>query len=308
MVVSRKIINDTEILTGENVNIKFEIVPSAGGKILSIYNKSLQKEFLWRNINLLLTTFQPGSDYDNNFLGGIDELIPNDIPETIDDITYPDHGELWTTPLDYELHEDRITLFGKLKLCGLNYRKTIFLKQGSPIINLEYSIKNETNFTRHFLWKLHAALFIEEGDKLISTAQKARVVDLDYSRFKTLNEFKWPQIENIDASTVSLKNNSIDFFYLYDIEKAEMDFINTHDNYLFRYSYDKKVFPYQWYFASYGGFLNHYTAILEPSTCMPIRVNDAVESGNCTVLEPGQEIKTSVRIYAGKNINQSKDE
>lgn len=296
--------NGIELLTGENDHIKFEIVPASGGKILSIYNKHLHKEFLWRNINLIPKIHQPDADYDANFIGGIDELLPNDIPETIDSITYPDHGELWTTPLDYELYEDRISVFGKLKLSGLYYKKTILLEANAPVINLEYTIKNESDSIRNFLWKLHAALRIEEGDQLISDAKKGKVVDLDYSRFKNLNEFTWPFIENTDASIVPNKNNSIDFFYLYDIEQAEMKLLCNKGNHLFNYSYNKKVFPFQWYFASYGGFLNHYTAILEPSTSMPISVNDAKESGQCTVLEPGQEINTVVRIYAGENINQ----
>jgi hypothetical protein len=71
-------------------------------------------------------------------------------------------------------------------------------------------------------------------------------------------------------------------------------------NTLFSYSYDKNIFPYQWYFASYGGFLNHYTAILEPCTSMPLSVAEAMLSGQCTVLEPGEEINTTVRIYAGQ--------
>jgi hypothetical protein len=304
LIISRKHINEVEVLTGENDHIKFEIIPAAGGKIISVFNKDLKKEFLWGNANLLLETHQPGADYDANFIGGIDELLPNDIPETIDSITYPDHGELWTTPLDYELYEDRISVFGKLKLSGLCYKKTILLEANAPVINLEYTIKNGSDSTRNFLWKLHAALRIEEGDRLISDAKKGKVADLDYSRFKNLNEFKWPFIENTDASIVPNKNNSIDFFYLYDIEKAEMKLLSNKGIHLFSYNYDKKVFPYQWYFASYGGFLNHYTAILEPSTSMPISVNDAKESGQCTVLEPGQEINTVVRIYAGENINQ----
>lgn len=302
MMISRKEINGVELFTGENDHIKFEIVPAAGGKILSVYNKHLQKEFLWRNKNLLLESHQPGADYDANFLGGIDELIPNDIPETIDSIAYPDHGELWTTSLNCELPEDKISVFGTLKLSGLYYKKTISLEANSPVINLEYKIKNETNMMRNFLWKLHAALRIEEGDKIVSSAQTGKVVDLDYSRFKNLNKFKWPLIENTDASIVPNKNNTIDFFYLYNIEKAEMDLLSNNGNHLFRYTYDKNVFPYQWYFASYGGFLDHYTAILEPSTSMPISVNDAKESGQCTVLEQGQEINTIVRIYAGENI------
>ena len=188
----------------------------------------------------MLETHQPGANYDANFFGGIDELIPNDIPENIDSIAYPDHGELWTTSLDYKLFEDRISVFGKLKLSGLYYKKTVHLEANSPVIYLEYKIRNETNFKRNFLWKLHAALAIEGGDKLVTSAQKAKVADPDYSRFMNLNEFKWPLIENTDASIVPYKNSSIDFFYLYDIEQAEMQLLSGKDNHLFSYNYDKK--------------------------------------------------------------------
>lgn len=302
MIISRKGINNVEVFTGENDHIKFEIVPGAGGKIISIYNKKLDKEFLWRNTNLQLETHKPGADYDSNFLGGIDELVPNDIPENIDGIDYPDHGELWTTALDYELKEGKISVFAKLELSGLHYKKTISLEQNAPIIIIEYTIRNESNSTRNFLWKLHAALHVEGGDKLITNAKKAQVVDPDYSRFKMLNEFAWPDIENTDASLVPEKNNTTDFFYLYDIHAPRMGLESNKGNHLFSYSYDNNIFPYQWYFASYGGFLNHYTTILEPCTSMPISVNEAERLAQCTVLEPGEEINTIVKIYAGENM------
>lgn len=301
MKVSKRNINSVEILTLENKHIKTELAPGLGGKIISIYNKHLQKEFLWNNKNLQLKSYEAGDDYDSNFWGGIDELIPNDIPEIIDSIQYPDHGELWTTFLKYVLKDDRISIHGNLKLSGLYYQKDVYLDATSPIIYLKYKIRNETVFKRHFLWKLHAALVIEEGDKLVTSANKAKVADLDYSRFENSDEFTWPLIENTDASAVPEKNNSIDFFYLYDIEYSEMKFISGKGEYLFKYSYDKKVFPYQWYFASYGGFRNHYTAILEPSTSMPISVKEAKMKGRCVELEPNEEINTQVQIYAGKN-------
>ena len=302
MIVSRREVNNVEVIAGENDHIRFEVVPGAGGKIISVYSKELDKEFLWRNTNLLLETHKPGADYDSNFFGGIDELIPNDIPENVDDIDYPDHGELWTTALAYELLQNKIAVSGKLELSGLYYRKIISLEANSPTINLQYTIRNESDSTRNFLWKLHAALHVEGGDKLITHAKKAKVVDPDYSRFTTLDEFTWPDIENTNASIVPEKNNITDFFYLYDIDAPRMDLESNKGNHLFSYSYDNTVFPYQWYFASYGGFLNHYTAILEPCTSMPISINDAKKSGQCSVLEPGQEINTIVKIYAGENI------
>ncbi len=301
MIISKSHINEVEVITCENGHIKFEIAPAAGGKIISIFNKKLGKEFLWRNESLLLETLETGADYDSNFYGGIDELLPNDIPENIDGVDYPDHGELWTTRLDYELNEDSIAVFGKLKLSGLYYKKTVHFNANKPMIHLEYKIKNESGGQRNFLWKLHAALAIEEGDQLITTAKKGKVVDPDYSRFNNLNEFDWPVIENTNASTVPAKNNSVDFFYLYDIEQSGMEFLSGKGKHLFSYRYDKNVFPYQWYFASYGGLLDHYTAIIEPCSSMPMSINDAKNLNQCSILAPNEEINTVVNIYAGEN-------
>lgn len=118
---------------------------------------------------------KPGADYDSNFWGGIDELIPNDIPENIDSISYPDHGELWTTVLDYNTSSDQVSVFGKMPLCELHYHKAISLDADLPQIRIDYKIKNESKKRRHFLWKLHAALIIKKGDRLHTSAQKQRL-------------------------------------------------------------------------------------------------------------------------------------
>lgn len=303
MKISKNRKNKIEVLTGENDYLKFEIAPELGGKVISVYNKKLEKEFLWRNKELPLEVNQPGTEYDPNFWGGIDELIPNDIPETIDSIPYPDHGELWTTPLQYELLDNKISVFGKLKLSELYYEKTMFLDANSPLIFLEYKIKNLSKVEKHFLWKFHAALAIEEGDTMISDAQKARVVYPESSRFKNKKNFSWPMIGNFDVSKVQPRNNTMDFFYLYEIQEAEMKMSSSKANHLFSYRYDKEVFPYQWYFASYGAFLDHYTAILEPASSMPVSVNEAKKLNQCSRLLPNEEIKTTVKIFAGAKNN-----
>lgn len=300
MSVSFRRSNGLEVITIENEELRVEIVPAIGGKIISIYNKLLEKEFLWTNPGKSLELHQAGVDYDSNFLGGIDELLPNDIPERVDSVDYPDHGELWTTVLDYRLDDEAIVLCGKLKLSELYYEKTVSLDSNSPIVHLRYRIRNDSDISRNFLWKLHAAISVEEGDQLVTSARKAKVVDPAYSRFKYLDEFNWPVIKGVDASVVPPCDNAVDFFYLYDVMKGEMNFMSNRKEHLFRYSYDLKVFPYQWYFASYGGFYNHYTVILEPCSSMPISVNDAKKAKQCSVLKPNEELKTSVSIYAGR--------
>ncbi len=284
----------------ENHHLRIQVSPEMGGKISSVFNKQLNREFLWLNKNVPFVAHAPGSEYDPNFIGGIDELIPNDIPEEIDGIAYPDHGELWTTPLNHKQENDNLIVSGKLPLSGLFYSKSLQLADDSPAININYTIKNDSGKTRHFLWKLHAAIRISKGDKLVSSAKTAQVVDAEYSRFKKqLEPFSWPLIENTDASVIPAKTNGMDFFYLFDCSDGNMRVESAEQDALFAYEYDKKIFPYQWWFASYGGFMDHYTAILEPCTNMPILVKDAIAQKQCAILEPGQSLTTRVRIFAG---------
>jgi hypothetical protein len=295
--------NGIEVFILENELLRVSVAPALGGKILSVYNKPLGKEFLWTNKQLQPTIHEAGADYDSNFFGGIDELIPNDIPEIINGIPYPDHGELWTAKLQQEIDGESIRVYGLLPLSGLHYSKSLVLDPSSPVIQLTYTIRNDSGERRNFLWKLHAALNIEAGDRLVTSARQAQVVDPEYSRFKKEpNAFEWPHIENTDASILPAKEGTMDFFYLYDTEKGEMQLVSK-SGHVFSYLYDKKVFPYEWLFASYGGFLDHYTAILEPCTNMPISVNDAKQLGQSATLDAGESLTTSVSIFAGEKKN-----
>ncbi|RQP19201.1 MAG: hypothetical protein EAS52_03050 [Parapedobacter sp.] len=304
---SKRQVNGLEVLSGENNDIRFEMVPALGGKLTSVFNKKLQKEFLWHNRGLALAENSAGDDYDSNFWGGIDELLPNDIPEIVDGIDYPDHGELWTTRLEYTLADDHVSVFGQLPKSNLFYAKTVSLLEGSGI-KLEYQIVNRAERRRHFLWKFHAALHIEPGDRLESPAIKARVVYPQSSRFGNQDEFNWPMIEGMDAALVPAKDNTMDFFYLYDLPESHMSLVSDEGNHRFTYRYDGAIFPYQWYFASYGQFRNHYTAILEPASAMPVSVNEAAALGQCSMLEPGEALHTVVTIHAGatNEINKRK--
>ncbi|GGH03456.1 hypothetical protein GCM10007415_44580 [Parapedobacter pyrenivorans] len=290
-----------DIICMENDHLRVDVIPALGGKISSVFNKEYKKEFLWHNEKLDLQENRPGDDYDSHFLGGIDELLPNDLPEEIDGTAYPDHGELWTCRLEHAVSENAVSVYGVLPLSGLHYRKTVCLETGTAKIKLTYHIINESGERRRFLWKLHAALRIAPGDRLVTPARQAKVVNLAASRFGDPGEFKWPVIAGVDASVVPEKNGTMDFFYLYDSPAGEMALLSENGKCRFSYLYDQRVFPYQWYFASYGQFRDHYTAILEPASAMPVQVNEAADRGQCSVLEPGESIDTVVTIYAGGN-------
>ena len=276
-----------------------DVAPEVGGRIVSVIEKRSGYEFLWRNQTLRLQRLPSGSEYDPHFYGGIDELLPNDIPEKIDAVDCPDHGELWTTPLHSILDGDRLILQGELPLFGLNYERRMKLREDRPFIDFSYRLSNRTRNDRHFLWKLHAALAVAARDIIDCPARKGQVVDPAWSRYSSLIPFAWPRIEGQAANIVPDKNGTVDFFYLFDLDEGRIAWKRLSSGLEFAYHFDTHVFPFCWLFASYGGFNDHYTVILEPCTTLPISVRDAVAHGWCSCLKPGESLETEVSIYAG---------
>jgi hypothetical protein len=149
------------------------------------------------------------------------------------------------------------------------------------------------------MWKQHAALKIEPGDRIICPARVAQVGDLAWSRWRSLEPFNWPIIEGQRADLIPPPEGMCDFLFLYELEVGQMAWQNAAGTLTFVYFFEVKVCPYAWYFASYGGLDGHYAAILEPCTSMPLSVNEAARLGQCSVLEPGEKLETKLTIYAG---------
>lgn len=280
-----------------NAALTVDIAPGIGGRVVSLRDARTGFEFLWRNPTLRLQSLPVDSPYDPNFYGGIDELLPSDLPETIDGLTSPDHGELWTTALTAkDVAHDSVTLEGLLPRWGLRYQRRMQLVDGTARILLDYRIHNPTQSRRVFLWKLHAAMNIHPGDRIACPARRAQAVDPEWSRLSHTNPFAWPTLDGEAVDRVPHAPGKADFFYLYDLEEGRMSWHSADGRRSFTYRFDTKVFPYCWYFATYGKLDGLLTGILEPCTAMPLSVAEAHAKGQCSVLEAGQTLETRVGI------------
>ncbi len=258
------------------------VAPEVGAKIVSFQHKKSGYDFLWRNSNLPLRREDPGSEYDPNFFGGIDELFPNDIPETIAGTDCPDHGVLWTTEFQIIAATNQSAIL-QAKFPTIPFEMTKTLALEGARLTTETKLRNLDNKPWPFLWKLHAALAIEPGDKISCPAQRFHVADPDWSRRKEDGAWTGEVVPPFDDTT--------EFLYLSDLTEGRIAW--KRDNKFFQVSFDPAIFPYAWYFASYGGFDGHHVAILEPCTSMPISVNEAARLNQCPIIPPGQEIRTT---------------
>lgn len=275
--------------------------PALGGKIVSLRLLNTNQELLWHNPNLKLTALPPGSAYDPNFFGGIDELLPNDEAETIHGRDYFDHGELWTKSLQCTSHHRGITLTGELELAGLQYEKCISLHPTNGTIDLDYVITNTHPTPNPILWKLHAAMQVHAGDRIICPAKQGELLDPDFAnRRHGPVRFAWPHWESDRMDIVPpITSQRREFFFLSDCERGLMRIESDEANTFFEYRYDHSVFPYGWIFATYGGWNGLYTAVLEPCTTIPHVLSQSIAKQTCKVLQPGEEIRTRVTIDVG---------
>jgi len=283
----------------ENSLLRVEVAPAIGGRIASLVHLPSGREFLWRNPKLALRANTPGSEYDPNFYGGMDELLPNDIPENLDGVACPDHGELWTLPLKAEIHAGRLTLSGELPGAGIGYERRMRLAGGT--LTCDYKISNRSEQARHFLWKLHASLAVSPGDIVRCDATTARPVDPSWTCCPANEPFAWPVSAGKNMSVIPELDGSGEFLYLYGLKTGRIA-LEALDSARIECAFDMKVFPCCWYFSSHGKMDGAFVGILEPCTNMPISVNDAARNGVCASLLPGETLETTVSWTASKEI------
>ena len=266
----------------ENDFLRITLDPAHGGRIIAFQDKCSGQEMLWYDSSRL--PVNPALDYDGNFAGGMDELLPNDPPED----GFPDHGELWTLPLDCEADRKKAELHGVLPLSRLEYRRTMHLEENTLVS--EYRIENTASHPLDFLWKLHGAALIEPGDVLEVPANCIQAADPgDWSKTPHSMPQKWN-----GTYTVPEMNGSSDFFFLTDLIGNEIRLKRCNGT-IFNCLFDAKIFPCVWIFASFGRLNGSRTLIMEPSTNYPGTLAEARRSKVCASLNPGESIHTTVK-------------
>jgi len=183
-------------------------------------------------------------------------------------------------------------------MTGLAYTRHMSLRDDIPCVDSDYVIENTTGETKHFLWKLHAALVIGAGDRIECPAEHAQVADREWSRWKSNEPFSWPLYGGERTDIIPEKGDSCDYMYLYGLREGILSLCRK-NGLEFTYLFDTAVFPCVHYFASYGGLNGHYTAVLEPATMMPYSVAEAVRLNRSFSLGPKEKLTTRVTVYAG---------
>ncbi len=268
----------------ENENLKVLFLPDYGSKMVSLYNKQTDREFLFQHPESKLKKPEYGANYAEFDASGFDEMFP-----TIDSTFYPDgplagtfipdHGEVWTLKWSYVITGEKQIRFSVLshKLpCKLT--KSITLNKKGLKIN--YNVVNNSTDDLKFLWAAHPLLNCNHKyTKILLPPEVDRVINVE-SGNKHLG--KWGTIhsypltnslktgESIDISRVSPPESGTceKFYFPNSLQEGRsgVHYEDTDEKIIFEFPVDRV--PYLGVWKTQGGFRGDYNIALEPCTAI----------------------------------------
>tara|TARA_B100001093_G_scaffold519839_1_gene610853 strand:+ start:12490 stop:13326 length:837 start_codon:yes stop_codon:yes gene_type:complete len=237
----------------ENEHLKMKVDTIFGGKIVEIIDKKKNVNWVWFDSDMH-SQFRPVefSDYDSQWIGGYEELFPNDKVETLNNKLAPDHGELWSSKWDVMNQSNlSVDLSCKGYFSNSEVIKKISIKNNKILIKYDISKIN----LNHYLFKLHLALPIS-NHKVSFKYEYFKKVDNNFGNIVKdgeLNDF---------LSSINPSQDRNDFVYFYGVDGKVTVTNENNDSCVF--NYDKTTLPYFWIFQSRGGWNNLNVNVLEP--------------------------------------------
>jgi hypothetical protein len=295
-----------QALIVENRELRVVVLPELGGKIWSILAKRHDREMLWHHPRMPLRPVHYGATYDNWFTGGWDEVFPNDYPVTIGGEDYPDHGEVWSLPATWVMVErspQAVSILLENRGIALNtrFRKTITLRRDEPGLRLRYEITNESHGPLDVHWKMHPALPLRPGARLHLPARRM-LVDPDFADAFAAPQWDWPHAPMADGTTRDMRtlpdpvSGDAWFFYGLELEAGYCAVSYPGEGLGFGLTFDPEVLTSTWIFATFGGWRDLSTIILEPCTGYRAHLDDAIAHGSALRLDAGATVSSDVTM------------
>jgi hypothetical protein len=293
-----------EALVLANDRLRVVLLPELGGRIWEITHLASGRQLLWHNSRLPAAQVAFGAGYDDNFLGGWDELFPNDLPEELAGECFPDHGEVWSVPWSWEVlpgPDAVVRLSVRTRISNSALVHTVRLAPGSAAIEVEVSLTNGSGGELPILHKQHLAVDLPPGSRIDLPESLVEIGDFGRPRAGAAGDrFAWPG-DGADFSASPEDDGAVsELLFATDLADGWCA-CTTPSGVGIGLVFDAGVYPSVWTFASWGGWRNHRVAVLEPCTGVGLSVADGVTSGRHRSLAPGETLTTrlSAVVYSG---------
>lgn len=288
----------------ENDSLRVVVIPELGGKTVSIFHKEKGFELLFQNKKDVYRIPKSDSNFAEYDASGFDDAFPNIDSEKFvyagKTIKYPDHGEIWTTPMEVEIS----TANGLSMICDgtvlpYNYKKQIYI-DGNDIC-YKYNITNIGKYSYPCFWTLHCLVNCEDDIKIVLPSEVKKIINVQKS--KNLGEIgcfhSYPISQNgfeLDRVRPKSEGTSEKYYAVGKILEGECGIIYPSKSLMYILKFDANDLPYLGFWVTSGGFRGDYNCAIEPSNGYYDSISIAEKNHALPILKPGEGMKFEIRI------------
>lgn len=282
--------------TGE---IRVELIPGLGGKVVSLLYKPTGKEWLVQSDLQALKQPAYGSNFGDADMSGWDECFPTIAPcaaEAGGALMLPDHGEVWALAWDAEVSEGRIDC--SVGGVALPYRLGRSLYFTSPdTLRMAYRAENLGESPLQFLWVPHPQFAVSEPTRieLPPSAQEMLCVFGGAARQEG-RTYAWAAEADVDASQTG---DGRKFYAPGKVSEGRCGLFCERSGNWLRMDFDPQRVPYIGVWIDEGMFNRQNAIALEPSIGYYDSLDRARANGTAQTILPGQACEWSLTVSFG---------
>lgn len=306
-MINEKMFKNCKSIELENEVLKMIIIPSMGGKVVSIYRKDKKFELLYQNKEEKYKKAKIYDDFSFYDASGFDDAFPTIDESSVNingkDVLYPDHGEIWSTSFDYKIKGKEIELLFESKIFNYRYKKTFSMIGDS--FEVKYEILNIGLMVFPCIWAMHCLIRCEEDMELLLPSGTKEVINVMKSNLLGAVGDTYTYPETINNQGNSMKLNTVRPLVANDMEKFYVK-RNVNEGYCGAYYpskdikyevyYEKEKLPYLGVWISEGGYKGDYNCALEPTNGYYDSIDIAKKEDGLFLLKPKESLKFKLRI------------
>lgn len=291
------------------------IVPELGAKLVSLFDKRSQLEWLAGPGDRPFKKVPYGASFTDQDMSGWDEMFPTinacEYPGPGDrhGVPLPDHGEVWTLPwmLD-EVSEGRLTL--SVEGQALPYRLTRTAEyRAADTLQLHYKLVNLGAVSMPYLWAAHPQFACGPNAEAIFPPHVTAVCNTRSESWgwgAPETRFAWSAAVDLDGNRVRLDrigpsslHRARKFFVLPDVRVSWAGLVRQPSQNWLRLEWDPSLVPYLGLWVDEGALNPESIAALEPTTGFYDSLTTAWDKQQITVIEPGATRSWTLTVRLG---------
>ena len=295
--------HDFEVVFLENEHLRVAVLPEVGAKIFQMVDKRLDVDLLYHHPRVEVRAPVFGANVDNWWSGGIDDAFPTGHPCVVAGEDLPFLGEVWSLAWDWEQVSPNSVKFTRLGVINpFRLSRTMTLQPGERFVTLNYTLENVGISTFPYLWGIHPAIHVGARTRIHVPATRGiyadgtGLIDNDHDNIESGDALEWP--DQAIAEFLAEPRGTWHHLYLTDVQQGWLAVTNEAIGAGFGMTFSLEDFSSVHLWIVDGGWRGVRSAVVEPWSGYPARLDQAIADGHARELAPGQIVTTEVRIIA----------